>query len=263
MKLSQVTRILATVGLAPVGRDHLMHLAGTEEGERFKDALLAVDAGDTSQRSVLSHIIASIIAVPSPTSTSAGTADSAAPSTHARTYNGAAAAHAPSPAPYLNFHVYGGSAALCISEATVRSSGARTIQIEAAGVLADGARRAFDWPNKIIVQLNEQEMLQALAVFMGKITAVSFDGHGHLHDKFLRIRRQDHSFFVEVGQLGKKLRGVPVGAPDASKITSLAYRQILANSPHLDAGIVGAMLEQVAMMHKDPATEQVTQRRPR
>lgn len=260
MKLQDITRILHTAGLAPIAREQLMRLAGTPEGKRFEAALCAVDAGDAGQRIELVRIVDRLTAATA--STPPATTSCARPPFSACSPGApAAAGQAKAPPPYENFHIYSSTAALCISEAKVRSSNSHTIQVEAAGMLTGGARRSVDWPNKIIIQLNEQELMLALALFTGKIRAVSFSSHGNENDKFMRVERQQYVWFAEVGQQGKPLRGVPIRAGDATKIVSLAYRQVLANSPHLDSGMIGTMIDLAASMHKDPVPTQLHGRR--
>lgn len=259
MNLRDITRILDNVGLAPIGRDSLMRLAGTPDGKRFQSALLAVDAGDVDQRFELVRIIELLNA------SGTSTTPVAAVPVRQRNTNAPGTAEqqgkSKAPPPYDNFHIYSSAAALCISEATVRSTGASTIQIEAANVLGGGQRRSFDWSNKITIQLSEQEMMLTLALFMGKIQAISIAGHGDQRDKFLRLERQPHAWFAEVGQRGRPLRSAPISAPDASRITALAFRQVIANSPHLDAGIIHVLLDQVAAMHKEPDMARVGHQR--
>lgn len=251
MKLHDITRILQAAGLAPIAREQLMRLAGTPDGKRFEAALCAVDAGDAGQRIELVRIVDRLTAATASTSPAPS---AAAPRSPRENSPGAPAAvvQAKAPPPYENFHIYAANAALCISEARIRSSNSHTIQVEAAGMLTGGARRSVDWANKVIIQLNEQELMLTLALFTGKIRAVSFSSHGDENDKFMRVERQQYVWFAEVGQLGRPLRGVPIRAGDATKIVSLAYRQVLANSPHLDSSMVGTMIDLAASMHKEP-----------
>jgi len=244
MKIGHITEILTNLDLPALDREQLLRLANSEEGRRFKDALLAAEAGDYGQRTTLERIISRIVAPTGALPSQRNNADQALQEKKA--------------APYYSFHVYGTAAALCISEASTRSTGTKTIQIEAAGALSGAGRKSFDWPNKIIVQLNEQELLETLVLFQGKISAVSFEAHGLTHDKFVRMKRQEKSFFVEVGQKDRSLCGVQVFAPDAFRITSLAYRQIQANAPHLDSATIAAMVDQVASMHREPPSRRST-----
>jgi hypothetical protein len=245
MKLQHITELLARANAPTLSREELMGLVGTDEGRRFHAALTAFDAGEVDQAGEIRRIVSTVLDVSSTRPKSA--------TRHASPPAQDPATGVRAPPPYFSFHVYGRAAALCISEARTRSNDTHTIQIDAAPALASGAKRTYDWPNKIIVQLSEQELVQALAFFEGKIDGLSLKDHGRAHDKFVRMERQEGHFFVEVGQKGRPIIGVPAGAPDAFKIVSLAYKQILANGPHLELAMIREMIAQIAAMHRPNA----------
>jgi len=105
--------------------------------------------------------------------------------------------------PYYNFKIFGSGAALCIAEATTRTERKHTINIEGAVALAGGARKTFDWPTKIVVQLTVQEAYQVLALLENKIRSLRFDGHGREHDKSLQIEFQDSHYYFRLIQRGR------------------------------------------------------------
>ncbi len=135
---------------------------------------------------------------------------------------------------YLNVHVYGGKAAACFSADTKKNS-SKTLRIETAE--ASGTR-AYDWANKIAVQLSVKELPLILGVLMGWLPSYKAEGHGENNDKGFTIERQAGKFFLSMFQKGKKARAVPVPPGDAYCITSLVIRQMLANDPHLTSAEV-------------------------
>jgi hypothetical protein len=151
--------------------------------------------------------------------------------------------------PYYNFHIFGAHAALCVSEARTRKESRHTIQIEGAIALAGAGRnQAFDWPNKIVVQLTVQEAYEALALLENKLRSVKFDGHGIAHDKSLRMEFQDSHYYFRLIQRGRAAVSVPVRAVDAIPIVSLLYKQLLANEPHLRIDDIRGLVDQMVSM---------------
>ena len=151
--------------------------------------------------------------------------------------------------PYYSFKIFSSAAALCIAEATTRAERKHTINIEGAVALAGGgARKTFDWPNKIVVQLTVQEAYQVLALLENKIRSLRFDGHGREHDKSLQIEFQDSHYFFRLIQRGRAAVAVQVRAVDSFQIVSLLYKQLLRNESHLQIADIRAMVDRMVMM---------------
>lgn len=283
MKLSEITSILATAGLSALSRDQLLELAGSGGGKRFEAALIAFGAGDRQQRDELEATVRVLDAKTRSTLQRIGgqlpvdqlvtlackeqrrffdAIDAIAMRTSraaaARSYLaglGAAAAvsdHTPAPVadpPYYSFKIFSSTAALCIAEATTRAERKHTINIEGAVALAGGgARKTFDWPNKIVVQLTVQEAYQVLALLENKIRLLRFDGHGREHDKSLQIEFQDSHYYFRLIQRGRPAVAVQVRAVDSLQIVSLIYKQLLRNEQHLRIDDIRAMVDRMAQM---------------
>jgi len=283
MKLSEITNILATAGLPALSRDQLLELASSGAGKRFEAALLAFAAGDRQQRDELEATVRVLNPTTRTTLQRIGgqllvdelvtvafkerrqffdAIDAIALRTPraaaARSYLaglGAAAVVAdntPAPTvgpPYYSFKIFSSAAALCIAEATTRAERKHTINIEGAVALAGGgARKTFDWPNKIVVQLTVQEAYQVLALLENKIRSLRFDGHGREHDKSLQIEFQDSHYFFRLIQRGRAAVAVQVRAVDSFQIVSLLYKQLLRNESHLQIADIRAMVDRMVMM---------------
>lgn len=286
MKLSTILETLASARLPSVTGAQLQELVGTAEGKAFANDLRWFAAGDVDRRPQLAAVVhalapgvrrtveqlgfqfdlAMIIAA-AKLDGSAGidTIKSAnvTPGNRARavaylqdaglqvvtsTAAPTQAPAAPMEPPYYSFKIFGSGAALCVSEARTRASNQYTIQVEGALALSGGARREFDWRNKIIVQLTVQEAYLTLALFENMIPSVKFDGHGHAHDKSLHIDFQDSHYFVRVIQRGRPAVALPVRAVDAIQIVALLYKQLLRNEAHLRIEDIRALVERVASM---------------
>jgi hypothetical protein len=287
MKLSTILETLATARLPSVTSEQLRQLVGTAEGKTFADDVRWYAVGETKRREGLAAVVHALapnvrrtveqlgfqfdlpaIIAAAKVDGSAGIetvkAANASPGNRARavaflqgaglqaavqTSAATPAQSAPVEPPYFNFHIFSGSAALCVSEACTRTGNQHTVQIEGALALGSGGgRREFDWRNKIIVQLTVQEAYLSLALFENMIPSVKFDGHGRAHDKSIHIDFQDSRYFVRVIQRGRAAVALPVSAVDAIRIVALLYKQLLANDQHLRIEDIRAMVARMASM---------------
>jgi hypothetical protein len=285
MKLSIILETLASARLPSVTSEQLRQLVGTAEGKAFADDLRWFAVGEAKRRQQLAAVVHAL--APSVRRTveqlgfqfdlaaiiAAAKLDGLAgiemikvananPGNRTRAVSylrgiglqviSSVTAAAPAPAapvnpPYYSFKIFGSGAALCVSEARIRSSNQHTIQIEGALALG-GGRREFDWQNKIIVQLTVQEAYMALALFENLIPSVKFDGHGRAHDKSFHIDFQDSHYFVRVIQRGRAAVALPVRAVDAIQIVALLYKQLLRNEAHLRIEDIRALVARMASM---------------
>jgi hypothetical protein len=149
--------------------------------------------------------------------------------------------------PYQSIKVFAGGAALSFAEARTRNGNQYTLNVEGALALG-GSQKAYDWPNKIVVQLTVQEAYQVLALFENKLQLIKFDGHGRTHDKSLQIEHQKTHYYVRLIQRGRAAVAVPVRAVDAIGIVSLLYKRLLLNEPHLQIDHIRAMVDRMAAM---------------
>lgn len=233
MKYQRILDILDQVSLPRLSRDELLAIAQGSDSTRFKNALLQVESGEHQQASVLRTVIDQLRLAPA--------GEHQAIMANATKHKQVDRQAAP---PYFSFKIYGGSAALCISEARVRATNAPTVQIESAAALG---KNTFGWQDKIIIQLSTQELLQATALFERKISFLEFKGHGRLHDKLLRLEVQEGKILVQLAQRGVRMDSVPVPPAEAFGFISLAYKQIHAGAPHLDMTMIRSMVDQVAV----------------
>jgi hypothetical protein len=283
MKVSEISSILDQAGLPQLTREQLHELAGTDAGKRFGQGLRAFASGDrlardelevtvrildpklraTLQRLGSTSTVEQLVAVARIEQRRffdavEAIANRTARAGAARTYlaelgvvagvPSAAQAPAADP-PYYSFKIFASSAALCIAEATTRSERKHTINIEGAVALAGGgARKAFDWPGKIVVQLTVQEAYQVLALLENKTKSLRFDGHGREHDKSLQVEFQDSHYFFRLTQRGLPAVAVPVRPVDSIPMISLLYKQLMRNEPHLRIEDIQTMVARMTSM---------------
>jgi len=283
MKLSEITSILAEASLPPVSRDQLLELAGTHAGKQFQAALLGFAGGDRQRRDEIEAVVRALDPDVQDTLRRLGSTSTidqvvAAACREQRRFfeavdaivqqssrAGAARLYltelgmvpvAPAPrsdvgaaTPYYSFKIFGSAAALCVAEATTRTGNQHTVNIEGAIALGtEGGSKAFDWPNKIVVQLTVQEAYQVLALLENRLRSVRFDGHGRAHDKSLQVEFQDSHYFVRLIQRHRPAVAVPVRPVDAIPFISLLYKQLLRNEPHLCIEHIRMMVDRMAEM---------------
>lgn len=284
MKLSTILTTLAEAKLPSVSSEQLQQLVGTAEGKAFAEDLRWFAAGELTRRPHLAAVVHALTpsvrrsveqmglefdvltiiaaakrdgeqlfdAIKGADAHSTDRAQTLGylqgigmrPATPSSPASGAA----PAEPPYYSFKIFGGSAALCISEARTRTGNQYTINIEGALLLSGAGRKEFDWRNKIVVQLTVQEAYLVLALFENLIPSVKFDGHGRTHDKSLQIESQESHYFVRIIQRHRAAVAVPVRAVDAIPIVALLYKQLLRNEPHLRIDDIRGMVERMAQM---------------
>jgi hypothetical protein len=276
MKLQRIHETLDAAGLHRLSKDQLLRIARSPAGKKLADALIAFAAGEAAARRTLDLVVRSVSSATSSLAQSAGlrfpdslatelaladgenffktlaaaAAVSSSEGKIAFAYLTAAGAvsTAPSAPPYYSFKVFGRAAALCFTEARTRNDNVATVNVEGALAMGEPGRVTYDWRSKIIIQLSATELLQVLALFEQKISQLRLDGHGRGHDKFLHLDVQDGNYFVKMAQKGRPAVAVPVTPGDAMRVTSLLYRQILLNEPHLDVHNVGGLLDRMTPM---------------
>lgn len=144
-----------------------------------------------------------------------------------------------SPEDRVNFHVYGGKAALCF-ETDMTKSNVPTVALDAATA---SAPRQFDWANKTRLQLTRAELPEVVAVFMGVKGSCKFQNHGPDSSKGFEIERQQGGkIFVKVFAKQQPVKAVPVMPADAFYVTSLLIRQLQKGMPWLDVPGVIALI---------------------
>jgi hypothetical protein len=287
MKISVILEILARARLPSLTANQLRLLVDTAEGKAFAGDLEAFADGDLGRRQNIAAVVGALspgvrrtvdqlgfqfdlgkIIAAAKRDGCAGLSTikgaDATPASRARTisYLQAAGLHRVSDheinaivhadkteAPYYSFKIFGGAAALCVTEARTRTGDQYTIQIEGALPLCSvGGRREFDWQNKIIVQLTVQEAYLLLALLENLLPNVKFDGHGRAHDKSLHIDCQDSHYFVRMIQRGRAAVAIPVRPVDAIQIVALLYKQLLRNEPHLRIDDIRSLISRMASM---------------
>lgn len=93
----------------------------------------------------------------------------------------------------------------------------------------------IDWENKITLQLDAGELVEALQTLLAKRPELDIRYHGPKKSKSLRISHQQTSvYFAAVD--GERRASIPLGPGDVYQATALLLRQLSANTPGLEIG---------------------------
>lgn len=134
-------------------------------------------------------------------------------------------------------HVYVKSAALTfeIDKARRAEEGRRfTVRIEGA---QGKEGRAYDWVNKVVIQLTAEELHQAAAVVLGMSDRMVASHHGDSRDKRVELRREQGSIMVRITRTGFSV-AVAVGADHLYKVGLLFVRALSFNDPDVDPRVL-------------------------
>jgi hypothetical protein len=140
--------------------------------------------------------------------------------------------------------VFGARAAVAFEVAKTKTD-QTCLQVEAGGRAE--ARAPIDWANKIVLQLDDVEVLKLIAVLNNRITKVEYTGHGKALDKRMGCEKQKGGWKLSVRQ-AHVAHVLPLPAFEAFKIVSLSMRVLLANSPHLSPEIISTMANDFALL---------------
>jgi hypothetical protein len=109
-----------------------------------------------------------------------------------------------------------------------------TVRVEGAEG-KDG--KAYDWLNKVVVQLTAEELHQAAAVVLGMSDKMVATHHGDDRDKRLEMRRGEDQILVRVTKTGLAVV-VPVNADHLYKVALVFVRALTMNDPDLDSRLL-------------------------
>jgi len=125
-------------------------------------------------------------------------------------------------------HAYGKNWALCVSANKTRG-GFHTINIEVAKAVAE---KKYDWKNKLIVQVTENEMPTLVALVNGVLLNIEHKYHGPNKDKGYAINNQmnNGNFYFKVFAKGIVAQ-LPVIPSDFFYISRIIIEQMKKNMP--------------------------------
>lgn len=131
------------------------------------------------------------------------------------------------PKRYMNIKSHGKSNAIEFAPDNTQK-GWDTLRIEAAPKLG-GNTKAYDWANKVSVQVTKTELPIVVAVLLGFLPSCEFGNHGDTA-KWFSIENQGKSFYIKVGQASdKRMLPCPVPYVEAHLAGMVALSQYAKN----------------------------------
>ena len=147
------------------------------------------------------------------------------------------------PKRFMNIKSHGKSNAIEFAPDNTQK-GWDTLRIEAAPKLG-GNTKAYDWANKVSVQVTKTELPIVVAVLLGFLPSCEFGNHGDTA-KWFSIENQGQSFYIKVGQASdKRMLPCPVPYVEAHLAGMVALSQYAKN---FDGMTTDAALEAIKVM---------------
>lgn len=147
------------------------------------------------------------------------------------------------PKRYMNIKSHGKSNAIEFAPDNTQK-GWDTLRIEAAPKLG-GNTKAYDWANKVSVQITKTELPIVVAVLLGFLPSCEFGNHGDTA-KWFSIENQGKAFYIKVGQASdKRMLPCPVPFVEAHLAGMVALSQYAKN---FEGMTTDAALEAIKVM---------------
>lgn len=147
------------------------------------------------------------------------------------------------PKRYMNIKSHGKSNAIEFAPDNTQK-GWDTLRIEAAPKLG-GNTKAYDWANKVSVQVTKTELPIVVAVLLGFLPSCEFGNHGDTA-KWFSIENQGKAFYIKVGQASdKRMLPCPVPYVEAHLAGMVALSQYAKN---FEGMTTDAALEAIKVM---------------
>lgn len=144
---------------------------------------------------------------------------------------------------YMNIKSHGKSNAIEFAPDNTQK-GWDTLRIEAAPKLG-GNTKAYDWANKVSVQVTKTELPIVVAVLLGFLPSCEFGNHGDTA-KWFSIENQGKAFYIKVGQASdKRMLPCPVPYVEAHLAGMVALNQYAKN---FEGMTTDAALEAIKVM---------------
>ncbi len=128
-------------------------------------------------------------------------------------------------------HAYGKNWAICVT-ANSTKAGFNTINIEVAKAIGE---KRYDWKNKLIVQVTENELPSVVAFCMGNLLNIEHKYHGPNKDKGYSIQNQLNqnggNYYFKVFAKGIMAQA-PVTQSDFFYISRIIFEQMKKNMPN-------------------------------
>lgn len=159
---------------------------------------------------------------------------------------------------HLSYYAYGKSAAIEFVCDETKKHRIATIAIQAASAKEDD--RGYAWEEKTVIQVPRNELLQVVAIMLGKMDRAEFRHATQYTSKSYTVEYQGNKIFFMVSERGKPIRAVGLNPDDTYQVITLFLRQLKTNSPWLSvAEIIDLIDTTVVQMRSHAATNDTAQ----
>ena len=143
--------------------------------------------------------------------------------------------HEQEPNERLKVRAYGRKAALC-AESDITRGNVPTVRFEIGNSIGE---KQFDWKNKLVFQLTEDEIIEIAVVLLGMVPSVNFRNHGD-DGKWLAVENQGRQLCIKAGtKQANSMRIVPINIGRATALAALVMRQV--NAALFEVGDTGML----------------------
>jgi hypothetical protein len=107
------------------------------------------------------------------------------------------------------------------------------LKIEVTGKHATLPNR-YDWDNKLVFYLTEDELPQLLCVFLNLLPAVEFGHHGPQRNKWLKLQHQGRHLYLSMSEGSERKAAVQLDVGRSTRVAALAARAFQAANDGID-----------------------------
>jgi hypothetical protein len=92
----------------------------------------------------------------------------------------------------------------------------------------------YDWDNKLVFYLTEDELPQLLCVFLNLLPAVEFGHHGPQRNKWLKLQHQGRHLYLSMSEGSERKAAVQLDVGRSTRVAALAARAFQAANDGID-----------------------------
>lgn len=146
---------------------------------------------------------------------------------------------------YLQIKSHGTKAAVNVTPVESRSTW-HTIAIEGAKKL-DGGGKAFNWKNKLVIQVTQAELPVVTATLLGHLPSCTYGNHGDKNKRFVIENQGGNFFFKIMQQQPNDYIATQVTLTEATMMGTIALTQYAKNFPGLSADAALGIIKHMAV----------------
>lgn len=120
----------------------------------------------------------------------------------------------------------------------------------------------YNWDDKIIFYLTEDELPQLLCVFLGLLPSVDFRNHGPQHNKSMKLEHQGKHLYLTMNEGSERKAAVQLDAGRSTRVATLVARAFQAVNDDIDWNAARDILTRLTAPMAKARSEAAQSRRP-